>query len=118
MWQGIGALLVATLLVGVRCSGAITGERERQTWEALLLTPLPAPHLIRGKLWGIIGASYPYLLAYLLPALAFSVLAWGCAPIYTFSLMFVTWLAMAFVGSAGLWCSVHSKGSWRRLLLT
>src|SRR5438105_3153832 len=49
--QSVVALLVATLLVGLRCSGAVTGERERQTWEALLLTPLPVQHLIRGKLW-------------------------------------------------------------------
>jgi ABC-type transport system involved in multi-copper enzyme maturation permease subunit len=116
--QGIAALLIATLLIGLRCSGAITGERERQTWEALLLTPLPAPQLVRGKIWGIVGASYPYLLAYLIPVLVFSILAGGWAPIYSVLLMLVTWLAMAFVGSAGLWCSVRSKGSWRSLLWT
>ena len=39
-WQGFAVMLLAALLLGVRCSGAVTGERERQTWEALLLTPL------------------------------------------------------------------------------
>ena len=33
-------LVVASLVIGIRCSGAISGEREKQTWEALLLTPL------------------------------------------------------------------------------
>ncbi|HWG47832.1 MAG TPA: ABC transporter permease subunit, partial [Gemmataceae bacterium] len=53
--QGLVVMLLASLVVGIRCSGAITGERERQTWEALLLTPLTAKQLIRGKLWGIMG---------------------------------------------------------------
>src|SRR5439155_21955289 len=30
----------------------------------------------------------------------------------------VTLVAMAFVGAAGLWCSVRSKSSWRSLLST
>ncbi|HEV3117151.1 MAG TPA: ABC transporter permease subunit [Gemmataceae bacterium] len=116
--QSVIALLVATLVVGLRCSGAVTGERERQTWEALLMTPLPSPHLIRGKLWGIIGASYPYLLAYAIPALLFSL--WGGFEPFFMTLLrlAVTWLAMAFVGTAGLWCSVRSKSSWRSLLGT
>jgi ABC-type transport system involved in multi-copper enzyme maturation permease subunit len=116
--QSLIALFAATLVVGLRCSGAVTGERERQTWEALLLTPLPSPNLIRGKLWGIIGASFPYLLAYAVPALLFAM--WGGkGPFFmTLLLLAVTWLAMAFVGTAGLWCSVRSKSSWRSLLGT
>ena len=41
------------MVVGIRCSGAISGERERLTWEALLLTPLETRYLVRGKLRGI-----------------------------------------------------------------
>ncbi|HLN28650.1 MAG TPA: ABC transporter permease subunit [Gemmataceae bacterium] len=114
--QAVIALLVATLLVGVRCSGAITGERERQTWEALLLTPVPVRYLIRGKLWGIIGASYPYLLAYAIPATAFSFLGGIEATLQTIVCFGVTWLAMGFIGAAGLWCSARFKSSWRSLL--
>jgi ABC-type transport system involved in multi-copper enzyme maturation permease subunit len=122
-WQGVIAILAFTLMVGLRCSGAITGERERQTWEALLLTPLPAEQLVRGKLWGIIGAGVPYLLAYAIPATAVSVLFW-IAPrgwlgtFWTVLLLGVTVLAMAFVGAAGLWCSARSKSSWRSLVGT
>lgn len=116
--QGVVALLVAGLLIGLRCSGAVTGERERQTWEALLLTPLPVQHLIRGKLWGIIGASYPYLLAYALPAVGLSLLGGWQATFWAILLLGVTWLAMAFIGAAGLWCSVRAKSSWRSLMGT
>jgi ABC-type transport system involved in multi-copper enzyme maturation permease subunit len=116
--QGVIVMLLASLVVGVRCSGAVTGERERQTWEPLLLTPLSASELIRGKLWGIMGASYGYLLAYGLPAILLSVLAGPLATIWTIVWLGVTVLAMYFIGAAGLWASVRSKSSWQALLKT
>jgi ABC-type transport system involved in multi-copper enzyme maturation permease subunit len=116
--QSIIALLVATLLVGLRCSGAITGERERQTWEALLLTPLPVRYLIRGKLSGIMGASYPYLLGYAIPAVPLSILGGKMAFFWMVLTLVVTLLGMRFVGAAGLWCSARAKSSWRSLLGT
>jgi ABC-type transport system involved in multi-copper enzyme maturation permease subunit len=66
---GVVVLILGSLIVGIRCSGAICGERERQSWEALLLTPLETKSLIRNKLWGILGAAVPYVLAYTIPAL-------------------------------------------------
>jgi ABC-type transport system involved in multi-copper enzyme maturation permease subunit len=117
-WQGLSVMLLAGLVMAVRCSGAVTGEREKNTWEALLLTPLETRHLIRSKLWGIVGASWPYLVAYLIPALAFSSLGGTACVLFTLLWFGVTWLAMFFVGGAGLWCSVRSKNSWRSLLST
>ena len=61
---GMWALLLATLVVGVRCSGTITGERERQTWDGLMMTPLTVPEIVRGKLRGILRSTWPYLLAF------------------------------------------------------
>src|SRR5262249_55994254 len=98
-------MMLAGLGIGIRWSGAVTGEREKNTWEALLLTPLETRHLIRGKLWGIIGASLPYLIAYAVPALAFAVIA-GIGPTFwTVLWLGVTLLGMAFVGGAGPRCS-------------
>jgi ABC-type Na+ efflux pump permease subunit len=105
-------------VVGIRTSGAITGERERQTWEALLLTPLSARQMVRGKLWGIMGASYWYLLAYAAPAVTLSAFGGLWALFWTVTWLLVTVLAMYFVGASGLWCSVRSKNSWRSLLGT
>jgi len=112
------ALFLASLMVGIRCSGAICGERERQTWEALLLTPLTAKQLIRGKLWGIMGASHAYLLAYAVPAILFSALAGQAALFWTVLWLGVTLLAMYFLGATGLYCSVRARTSWRSLLST
>jgi ABC-type transport system involved in multi-copper enzyme maturation permease subunit len=118
LWQGVIVMLLAGLIMAVRCSGAVTGEREKNTWEALLLTPLETRQLIRSKLWGIIGASWPYLLAYLVPALMCALIGGPACVVVTLLWFAVTWLAMGYVGGAGLWCSVRSKNSWRSLLST
>lgn len=62
--QGGWALLLSTLLVGVRCSGSITGERERQTWDGLMLSPLTAGEIVRGKLRGILKSVWPFLISW------------------------------------------------------
>jgi ABC-type transport system involved in multi-copper enzyme maturation permease subunit len=116
--QSLVVMLVASLVVGVRCSGAITGERERMTWEALLLTPMSAKSMIHGKLWGIMAASYWYLLAYGATAVVFSVLGGAIALFWTVIWLGATVLAMYFIGAAGLFCSARSKNSWRSLLGT
>jgi hypothetical protein len=116
--QGVVAMLLASLVVGIRCSGSITGEREKQTWEALLLTPISAKQMIRGKLWGVMWASYWYLLAYAAPAVTLSVFAGPLALCWTVLWLAVTVLAMYFIGATGLWCSVRSRNSWRSLLFT
>lgn len=116
--QGMTAMLLASLIVGIRCSGAVTGERERKTWEALLLTPLSAKQMIRGKLWGILGAGYVYLLAYAAPAIVLSVLGGVMSLLWVLLWLAVTVLAMYYIGAAGLWASVRARDSWRALLAT
>lgn len=116
--QALGALLASSLVVGIRSSGAISGEREKQTWEPLLLTPLEPRELVRGKLWGILAAARPYFLAFALPVVTLGLLIRADAYLWTLILLGVTWLAMYFVGAAGIWCSGRSKSSWRSLLGT
>ena len=116
--QSLIVLLLASLVVGVRCSGSITGEREKMTWEALLLTPMSAKSMIHGKLWGIMGASYWYLLAYAATAIVFSVFGGVLSLFWTVIWLAVTVLAMYYIGAAGLFCSARSKSSWRSLLGT
>jgi ABC-type transport system involved in multi-copper enzyme maturation permease subunit len=114
----MAALFLATLVVGIRCSGAITGERERRTWDALLMTPLTVKQLVRGKLWGIVGATRPYLLAYTIPLLSLSLLGGPFLLLRILVLLGVTLLAMLFMGAAGLLCSAQYSSSWRSLMAT
>lgn len=117
-WQGVIVAVLASLTVGIRCSGAITGERERNTWEGLLVTPLDSRRLVRGKLWGIVGASFPYLAAYAGTAMPLAFLGGMAAVFWTIVWLGVTLVAMAYIGAAGLWCSARSNSSWRSLLAT
>jgi ABC-type transport system involved in multi-copper enzyme maturation permease subunit len=116
--QSLVVLALAGLVVAVRCSGAVTGEREKQTWESLLTSPLSGKEMVGGKLWGVTGASYWYLLAYGAPAVTISVLGGVLAFFWTLLWLGVTVLAMYFVGAAGLYCSARGKSSWRSLLAT
>jgi ABC-type transport system involved in multi-copper enzyme maturation permease subunit len=116
--QAAVVFLAATAVVGVRCSGAVTGERERQTWEALLLTPLPVRELIRNKVRGIINAARPYLIAFAVPAFILAFLAGGRALFWTVLAVLGAWPAMYFVGAAGIYYSVRSQSSWKSLLAT
>lgn len=111
-------MFAASQVVGARCAAAITMERERRTWEAVLLTPMTAKQIIQGKLWGIMFASTWYLLAYAAPVVALSVFAGPLALAYTVAWLAATVLAMYFLGAVGLWCSVRASTSWRSLLQT
>jgi hypothetical protein len=82
------------------------------------MTPLSARQLIRGKLWGVMGASTWYLAAYAVPAVVLSVFGGLLALFWTVVWLAVTLLAMYFIGAAGIWCSVKAKNSWRALLST
>lgn len=72
-WYAIGLL---TLYVAVQSSGAISGERERQTWNELLMTPMSFRELLQGKLHGILAGAWPFLITYLLASAA-ATAAWS-----------------------------------------
>jgi hypothetical protein len=118
MIHGIGFMLLVGGLVGVRSSGVISGERERQCWVSLLLTPLEPKQLIRGKLWGIIDSARPYLLAYLLPVLLCA-LGMGILPVLCILYCwFAAWGLLYFQGANGVYWSARSASSWQSLLKT
>lgn len=116
--QGWIIMLVTVVIIGVRCSGAITREREKQTWEALLLTPMSTRQLIRGKMWGIAGACVPYLIAYAIAAIVMSVIAGPAALLWTALWLGVMIVAIFYAAATGICCSVRAKSSWRSLLST
>jgi ABC-type transport system involved in multi-copper enzyme maturation permease subunit len=84
---GWWVLLLLTLVVGVRASGSITGERERQTWDGLLTTPLATRELVRGKLRGILDGAWTYLITYSLASAATVAVLYADDPHLTFLLL-------------------------------
>jgi ABC-type transport system involved in multi-copper enzyme maturation permease subunit len=116
--QGVVFLFLASLVAGVRTSGAITGERERQTWDSLLLTPLDTWDLIMDKANGALDILRPYFAAFAVPAALLALWMGAAAIIATLSLLLLTWAAIYYMAATGIWCSVRSKGSWQSLVAT
>ncbi len=112
------ALFVVTLLLIVRASGAITDERERSAWDALLLTPLTTREIVRGKFWGLELACLPYVLAYALPTLPLAFLVGAEAFVVCTSAVGAMLLAAPYIAAVGLYWSAHLSSSWRSLLAT
>lgn len=115
---GIMQFVGSGLFVGIRAAGSITSERERQTWDSLLVTRMDAHQLLRGKLWGHIDAIRPYMIAYLLPAAA---AAWIVDPWCFFGVVFgwcASWLNLYYFGALGISCSVTAPSTWRSILAT
>jgi hypothetical protein len=79
--------------VAVRCGTSVAEEKRRNTWDDLLLTAQSFREITTGKMWGILQATFPYIVAYALPV------------------FFLAWLAgsRALI-TAGLWiilpCSI------------
>ena len=116
--EGIVVALLFGIAVAIRSAGAVSGERERQSWDLLLLTPLETKQILRGKLWGIIDACRPYLLAYLLPALALAAFA-GLLPLFWILFWWAwAWVLMYFMGAVGIDNSVRAASTWRSLFAT
>jgi hypothetical protein len=112
---GTTALLVFGLTVACRCVDAVSGERERQTWEALLLTGMNARELVRDKLLGILDASYPYLAAYALPALVVSGQAGLSALFWVLFLLALCWPVAYFMGGIAIRRSLEAANTWKSL---
>jgi hypothetical protein len=70
-------LLIGTIVVAVRCANSIREEKQRQTWEDLVLTPLTMEEIVNDKRSGILQAGVSYLILYALPMLALSTLGGG-----------------------------------------
>ncbi|GEM_PF-1658869 len=117
-WHGLAALLAASFVIAVRASGCITDERQRETWQPLLQTPLTTRAILRGKQLGILGACVPYFIAYSAPVLVVSVLVSAWATAWSLLWLIATVFAGLFVVAVGIWCSARMHNSWLSLLAT
>lgn len=114
--QAAGAAALAGLILAVRGAAAISGERERQTWDALVLTPLEGGEIVRDKLWGMLESTSPYLTAYLAPALLLATLGGIRALAWTVFWWLASWVVVYFMAAVAINCSTRAADSWRSLL--
>jgi ABC-type transport system involved in multi-copper enzyme maturation permease subunit len=108
--RSAGTSVACLLLLGVavRASSSISGERDRQTWDSLLTSPLEASSILYGKWLGAIGgARWGWLWLGTIWGLA--VLTGGMS-VAGLVLSSIAWLIYAgFVAVVGLWCSTVSR---------
>jgi hypothetical protein len=109
-------LFIAALVVAARCAGAVTGERERQTWESLRLTPLDGTTFLQGKLRGILDAVLPYYAAYAVPAFCLSAVGGIGGMLATGFGLVMAWPVMYYAAACGLRASVFGRSTWRSLV--
>jgi len=117
-WHGIVVLLPLVLLVAIRASGCITEEREKGTWDALMLTPISTNQIVHGKFWGIVGAFLPYLIAITLSVGVVSVPLGIYGIVCGLFAITALFIVSVWTAAFGVLCSAHSQSSWRSLLVT
>jgi ABC-type transport system involved in multi-copper enzyme maturation permease subunit len=119
-WVRITGTLVATLTllsVALRAANSIGGERERQTWDSLLTTPLDSNDILYGKWLGSL-LSVRWALLWLLLIWGVGVLSGGLY-IYTVPCLLAAWFLYAScLGFLGLWFSMVCRTSLRATLWT
>src|SRR5207248_700973 len=111
----VAGTLVACLLlmaVAVRASSAVSLERDRQTIDGLLTTPLDSDAILLGKWLGaVFGVRRGWL--WLGALWGVGVLTGGLHPL-ALVLLVVTWLTYAaFLAGLGTWFSVASRTTLR-----
>lgn len=103
-------LLFLCLLTPAQTAGALVGERERQTYDVLLSTPLTPWQVTTGKLAANIGFTALLLVA-ALPIQSLAFLMGGVGPEELLLAALLLLATLLCFGSLGLWASTLFRGS-------
>jgi ABC-type transport system involved in multi-copper enzyme maturation permease subunit len=111
--QGLLSLLFLAVVVNLRSAGGISGEREKGTWDALLLAGVKPRDMIRGKLLGILDSTLPYLIAYAVPAVLFAAPGGVLSVLATLGTLALAWPLMYLSGAVALERSTRYPSAWK-----
>jgi len=103
--------------VGLRAAVAIASERERNTWDGLLTSPLEGPEIVVGKLWGSLHALR-WLLAVALFAWTVAAALGAMPPGYYAFLLTCGVVGSAMMAALGLRCSLSAGTATKAMALT
>ncbi|MGL6075311.1 MAG: ABC transporter permease subunit [Fimbriiglobus sp.] len=112
-WCRITTAILSTfamLSVAVRGSGAVSGERDKDTWISLISAPLSAWEMLRGKWFGtILGPRRLYYLIFIVWAVA---LLYGATePLAVIYSAVIFGIYQATFASIGIFNSIYSKNT-------
>jgi hypothetical protein len=120
MWFRIAGVCVAglmTLMVAVRASACVTSERERDTFDALLTTPLSAEAMLAAKLLGCLTSLRMGWL-WLGAMLAIAVLTGGLHLLAVPLIIAAVAIYSVFFTMVGMWYSMACRSSMRAAVLS
>jgi ABC-type transport system involved in multi-copper enzyme maturation permease subunit len=110
--RGVSCILVTLMLfaAAVRGAGAISGEKDKDTWVSLLSAPLSADTILWGKWWGcVLGLRRAYAVLLFIWCLGLGIGAiHPAAVVLVLVTVFVLVSAFSWVG---LFCSMRAKNS-------
>jgi len=102
--------------VGIRAAAGIATEKERGTWDALMMTPLESGQIVKAKMmesfyvlrWILVATLIVWLLGLLLEAVDF----YGFVVLSVRAVVF-----LGFMSAVGVWSSLYAKTSGRAITL-
>ena len=103
-------LIILALIVPVRTASAISGEKERQTFDIMMTTSMTPFSIIMGKVLTAIIQSMFFVVASM-PIMALSFVVGGMSWSYLFWFIAVAVLMSFFAASIGIFCSSLCKRS-------
>jgi ABC-type transport system involved in multi-copper enzyme maturation permease subunit len=112
--RGVGTIVACGCLLGIalRASGSVTGERERQTWESVLITPLECHAILFGKWLGSI-LTLRWAVPWLAAIWTLGILTGGLSVLAVPLLAAACLVYAGFLSSLGLCFSMISRSSLR-----
>jgi len=112
IWVRMVGTVVASLIllgVGLRAAGAISGEREKQTLDSLLTSPLMSQEIVMAKWWGSLW-SVRWAWVWLCAIWGLGILTGGMEAACLPWLMMAWFVYAGFMASLGLYLStLHSR---------
>lgn len=110
-------LAMICMIIPVITASSIAGERERQTLDVMLVTPISPFSLVAGKLLAALSNVFIFIISSL-PALSLCFLYGGIK--WHYLLIFVmSMMVMAFfIGAVGIWCSSVFKKTIASVIIT
>lgn len=106
-----------SLIVPIITSGSISGERERQTLDIMLTTPVSPLYIALGKLGSAMMVVMMYMITSI-PVMAIAFVLGGMSWFALFGLIVMLLYLGVYVGSVGIFCSSVVKKSIMATILT
>ena len=113
----IAQVCIVTLIVPIMTASAISGEKERQTFDIMLTTCMSPFSIVLGKVMSAVLQILLFVAAGM-PIMALAFVAGGLSWSYLFYFVFTIILLSLFSGSIGILCSAFCRRSITAVILS